>query len=73
MMSRCNRIRRHVVTTFALFVVAIAPLAAGADDSAPKSVEARSDPPQAPGLGLQLNEPGAFQGYTLVQRYLILP
>ena len=29
MMSRCNRIRRHVVTTFALFAVAIAPIAAG--------------------------------------------
>jgi hypothetical protein len=66
MMSRCNRIRRHVVTTFASFVVAIAHLAAGADDSAPKSAQARPDSPQAPGLGLQLNEPGAFQGYTLV-------
>ena len=66
MMSRCNRIRRHVVTTFALFAVAIALIAAGADDPAPKSAEARPDTRPTPGLGLQLNDPGAFQGYTLV-------
>jgi hypothetical protein len=66
MMSRCNRIRRHSVTTLALFAVAIAPITAGADDPAPKSVEARPDTRPTPGPGLQLNDPGAFKGYTLV-------
>jgi Arylsulfotransferase (ASST) len=66
MMSRCKRNRRHAVTAFALFAVAIASIAAGADDPAPKSAEARPGTRPAPGLGLQLNDPGAFQGYTLV-------
>ena len=66
MMSHCNRIRRYTVTTFALFAVTIAPIAAGADDPAAKSAEARPGTRPTPGLGLQLNEPGAFQGYTLV-------
>jgi Arylsulfotransferase (ASST) len=66
MRSRCNRVRRHVVTAFSVFVVTIAPIIAGADDPAPKSAQARPDTRPTPGLGLQLNDPGAFQGYTLV-------
>lgn len=66
MLSCCNRIRRNAVTGFALFAVAITPTAAGADGPAPKSVEARRDTRSTPGHGLQLNAPGAFQGYTLV-------
>lgn len=66
MMLSYHRIRRPVVVAIAMFVVAIEPIAAGADEPAPKRIEARSDSPQTPALGLQLNEPGAFQGFTLV-------
>ncbi len=66
MTSCCNRVRRHVVTTFAVFAVAFSPIAAGTDDPAKKSAQARPNTRPTPGLGLQFNDPGAFQGYTLV-------
>jgi Arylsulfotransferase (ASST) len=66
MMSRSRRIRRHVGTSLAWLGMAIAPLAARADEPAPKSDVARPDLRATPGPGLQLNDPGAFQGYTLV-------
>ena len=66
MMSRSSRIRRHFATSLAWLGMAIAPLAARADEPAPKRDVARPDTRATPGLGLQLNDPGAFQGYTLV-------
>ena len=62
MTSRCNRVRRHVVTTFAVFAVAISPIAAGADDPATKNAQARPNTRPTPGLGLAAQRPWRVPG-----------
>ncbi len=66
MISDRDPIRRSFGTICAMLVVTTAPIAAQSDAPAPKRIEARPDTPPTPSFGLQINDAGAFQGYTLV-------